>query len=83
MNKKNIFISSVQGEFQEEAFKVVLYRKTESTTYVTPHVTDHVKKLLLTIIGEMDRYELQMLLEIKERRMKKETINKEIEWKKY
>ena len=60
MNKKNIFISSVQGEFQEEAFKVVLYRKTESTDYVTDHVTDHVKKLITAITGELSNQKYRL-----------------------
>ncbi len=34
---------------------------------ITPHVTLHVEKLILTIVGEMTRQELQNILELSDR----------------
>lgn len=50
---------------QEEAFKVILWRKEAITPHDTPHDTPHVsnlvKRLILIISGEMSRPELQKI----------------------
>ena len=54
--------------YQEDVFKIIIWRSDHVTDYATDHVADHVAELIIRLIsilsGEMSRNELMMVLRL-------------------